>query len=58
MGVLRERAYAIRGIINGIDYDEFNPKTDKFIKQNYDINSIKNKSINKTRTTKRIRIDC
>ena len=53
-GVLRDRSYALRGITNGIDYDEFNPKTDKFIKQNYDINSIKNKVINKTELQKEL----
>lgn len=45
--VLRDRAYALRGILNGIDYDEFNPKTDKYIKKNYDVNSIKDKAENK-----------
>ena len=53
-GVLRDRSYALRGITNGIDYDEFNPKTDKFIKKNYDINSIKNKVINKTELQKEL----
>lgn len=47
-GVLRDRSYALRGIVNGIDYDEFNPKTDRFIYKNYDVNSIKNKVVNKT----------
>ncbi|MBE6063483.1 MAG: glycogen synthase GlgA [Clostridium butyricum] len=46
-GVLRDRSYALRGIVNGIDYDEFNPKTDKYIYKNYDLNSIKNKAENK-----------
>lgn len=47
-GVLRDRSYALRGIVNGIDYDDFNPKTDKYIAKNYDLNSIKNKAANKT----------
>ena len=37
-GLLRE-TYALRGIVNGIDYDEFNPKTDRYIYKNYDLNS-------------------
>ncbi|NRZ56864.1 starch synthase [Clostridium beijerinckii] len=53
-GVLRERSYALRGITNGIDYDEFNPKTDKFIKKNYSINSIEDKAINKTELQKEL----
>ena len=47
-GLLRCRSGALRGIVNGIDYDEFNPKTDKYIYTNYDLNSIKNKVANKT----------
>ena len=46
--VLRDRSYALGGIVNGIDYDEFNPKTDRYIYKNYDLNSIKNKAVNKT----------
>jgi len=53
-GVLRDRSYALRGITNGIDYEEFNPKTDKFIKKNYDINSIESKVINKTELQKEL----
>ena len=52
--VLRDRSYALRGIVNGIDYDEFNPKIDKFIKKNYDENSIENKIINKTELQKEL----
>ncbi|OOM82403.1 glycogen synthase [Clostridium puniceum] len=52
--VLRDRSYALRGILNGIDYDEFDPKTDRFIKKNYDINSIKDKVINKTELQKEL----
>lgn len=46
--VLRIRSYALRGIVNGIDYDEFNPNTDRYITKNYDVNSFKDKVINKT----------
>ena len=31
------------GILNGIDYQEFNPETDKLIKYNYSVDNIKNK---------------
>jgi starch synthase len=53
-GVLRDRSYALRGITNGIDYDEFNPKTDKYIKYKYDLNSIRNKAMNKTELQKEL----
>ena len=46
-GVLRDRSYALKGIINGIDYDEFNPETDRFINTKYGVNSIQNKVKNK-----------
>ena len=32
-GLMRARANSLRGIVNGIDYDEYNPETDKFIAQ-------------------------
>jgi starch synthase len=34
-GVLRSRAATVNGILNGVDYDEWSPQTDKFIKVNY-----------------------
>jgi len=34
-GVLRERAGRVHGIINGVDYSEWNPKRDKYIVTNY-----------------------
>lgn len=47
-GLLSARAKDLRGIVNGIDYTLYNPKTDSYIKKNYDIedfrkNKIKNK---------------
>ena len=30
-GLMRARANSLRGIVNGIDYDEFNPETDRYI---------------------------
>lgn len=34
-GLMRARQNSLRGIVNGIDYDEFNPETDPHIAQNY-----------------------
>ena len=34
-GLLRARSHDLRGIINGIDTDDFNPETDKNIEYNY-----------------------
>lgn len=34
-GVLRERASTVSGILNGVDYNEWSPETDKFIAAHY-----------------------
>ncbi len=34
-GLLCARANSLRGIVNGIDYDEYNPETDQFLEKNY-----------------------
>src|SRR5205085_1680829 len=34
-GVLRNRAATVTGILNGVDYNEWSPETDKFIIGNY-----------------------
>lgn len=44
---LRGNADKLVGILNGIDYKVFNPKTDKNLAKNYDVNSLKNKEENK-----------
>ena len=44
---LRGHTHKIEGILNGIDYDAFNPKTDKNLVKNFDIKSLKNKEENK-----------
>ena len=47
-GLMRARSNSLRGILNGIDYDEFNPETDKRIVQNYNAKTFrKEKSKNK-----------
>ncbi|RJX19791.1 MAG: glycogen synthase GlgA [Ammonifex sp.] len=46
-GVLRMRSKDVHGIINGINYHEFNPATDPRIHRNYDLNSIEEKMENK-----------
>lgn len=44
---LRGVQYKLRGILNGIDYDEFNPKKDKTLVKNYDVKSLDKKEENK-----------
>lgn len=47
-GLLQSRAGDLRGIVNGIDYDEFNPETDQYIDHCYNaVNFRKEKIKNK-----------
>jgi len=46
-GLLRQRSNNLYGIINGIDYDTWDPATDKSLIKNYNENSIDNKIENK-----------
>ncbi|MEW6242838.1 MAG: glycogen synthase GlgA [Bacillota bacterium] len=43
-GVLRKRSSDLHGIINGIDYEEFNPATDPRIAANYSSNDLSGKA--------------
>ena len=48
-GLMNARANSLRGIVNGIDYNEYNPETDKFLTKNYNaVNFRKEKVKNKT----------
>ncbi len=46
-GLLRYRGIYLEGIVNGIDYKEYDAKTDKNIYVNYSVEEIDNKHINK-----------
>ena len=49
-GVLSARHMDMQGIVNGIDYETYNPETDKKIYANYNADNFrKKKSINKTK---------
>lgn len=44
--ILRQRQFKMWGILNGIDYDEYNPKTDKMIVKNYHADAfVRNKAV-------------
>ncbi|MSA01325.1 glycogen synthase GlgA [Lactonifactor sp. BIOML-A3] len=48
-GLLRARANSLRGIVNGIDYDEYNPATDPYITKTYDAKTFRKEKVkNKT----------
>ena len=45
--IFNRRASIFKGIVNGIDYDVYNPETDKNLFMNYDINKLELKKKNK-----------
>ena len=47
-GIIRSRADNLIGILNGIDYNEYNPETDSRIPFNYNVHSLDNKANNKS----------
>ena len=52
--VLRNNSYKLRGIVNGIDTDVFNPKKDPALFQNYDWRTfVEGKAVNKAKVQER-----
>ena len=44
-GLMCARANSLRGIVNGIDYDIFNPETDSCIAQNYNATTFRKEKV-------------
>ncbi len=44
-GLMVARAHDLRGIVNGIDYDEYNPETDTMIEKNYNARTFRKEKI-------------
>ncbi len=40
---IKAHSYKLTGILNGVDYDEWNPAKDKFIAKNYDLKNLEDK---------------
>ena len=61
-GVLRERSYALQGILNGIDVAGFDPATDKRIAANYTVDDRSGKAVCKAKLQEElgleVRDDC
>ncbi|MDV4152624.1 glycogen synthase GlgA [Clostridium sp. AL.422] len=55
-GLLQYRENFLEGIINGIDYEEYNPDTDKYIYINYSIKTKDNKQRNKEELQKELNL--
>jgi len=46
-GLLRERKDVLSGILNGVDYFVWDPRTDRFIVQNFSLANLEDKALNK-----------
>jgi starch synthase len=46
-GVLRNRAATVTGILNGVDYDEWSPETDKYVSAKYSPKDFSDKALDK-----------
>ncbi|MFD3156995.1 glycogen synthase GlgA [Haloimpatiens sp. FM7330] len=55
-GLLENRGAKFLGVVNGIDYDVFNPKDDKEIYFNYNINHLDNKLRNKIELQRELKL--
>lgn len=55
--ILIPRRYKLRGIVNGIDTEVFNPETDSAIVKNYNYETIRFKSMNKKALQKEMGLD-
>ena len=44
-GLMKARAHDLRGIVNGIDYEEYNPETDKMITANYNARNFRKEKV-------------
>jgi len=56
-GMLRARAQHLRGIVNGIDVDVWNPATDPALVRRYDLASLDDKAANKRALQERLGLD-
>lgn len=50
--ILKQFTYKLTGIVNGIDYDVYNPETDPLIFKNFSVDNIGGKEFNKTELQK------
>ncbi len=55
-GVLEEQNEKLRGIVNGIDVESYNPKTDEKIVKNYNVDHLEDKSKNKAYLQKKLHL--
>jgi starch synthase len=54
---LQNRTGSITGIINGLDVDQWDPASDKYLFSNYDLNTLETRNINKVLLLKKMDLD-
>jgi starch synthase len=54
---LRARGTAVHGILNGVDYDEWNPATDRYLSRHYDARDLRGKAANRRAMLQMLRIE-
>jgi starch synthase len=57
-GLLNYRKDDLVGILNGVDYEEWNPETDRLIPYHYSIDNLKGKQKNKQALISRLSLNC
>jgi starch synthase len=56
-GVLATRAGDLRGIINGVDYEQWNPETDEFLRHHYTMDDLSGKRACREELVRRLGIE-
>lgn len=56
-GIIIENSYKLMGILNGLDYDFYNPATDDVIFAKYSKDSLNNKALNKSMLQKEFHLE-
>ncbi len=57
-GLMRARSNSLRGIVNGIDYTDYNPESDKYIAKNYSVDNFRKEKVkNKTALQKELGLE-
>lgn len=52
--ILKQFTYKLTGIVNGIDYDVYNPEIDKLILKNFTVDTLSDKAYNKSKLQKQM----
>jgi len=55
-GLLNYRSHLLSGILNGVDYQQWNPEHDPLIPQNYNADNFENKKVNKRALQKHFKL--